>query len=105
VIKQSTREAVNQHRVAARNIGDGSNCFLTECALCFARRELMANESHHFAAAELLKTKARGEHALSEPEAWRGLLQPGEKVRARQQDRGRVPVIPTPRAHTNIFKN
>jgi hypothetical protein len=69
VIKQSTREAVNQHRVAARNIGDASNCFLTKCALCFALRQLMANESHHFAAAELLKTKARGEHALCEPEA------------------------------------
>jgi hypothetical protein len=69
VIKQSPREAVDQDRVAARNIGDGCDCFLTECPLCFARRQLMANEIHHFVAAELLKTKARCEHALREPEA------------------------------------
>jgi hypothetical protein len=68
VIKQSTREAVDQDRIAARNIGDGSDCFLTECPLCFTR-QLMANEIHHFVAAELLKTKARCEQALSEPEA------------------------------------
>jgi hypothetical protein len=69
VIKQSTREAVDQHRIAARNIGDGSDSFLAECALCFARRQLMANERHDFVAAELLKTKAGGEHTLGEPEA------------------------------------
>jgi hypothetical protein len=84
---------VDNYRIAAGDVSNGSDRFIGEDLLCFLRGQLMANKRADFVSTKLIETNARNQQALGKPGAKHGMFQPGKELRTRQEYRRGYPVI------------